>query len=541
MSVHEEGKRYPSGYEDSDLFKTYPDLYEAVFVNHRNILISGSAGCGKSFGISMIKRECIRLAIQCDLTSTTGVSAHALGYGASTVHRFTAIKLGDKPIEVILKNIRQNPDKLKRWKNSQMLVIDEVSMLGASILELISKIGQEIRLGKKEIRARTAAKQPIPPFGGLQVIFSGDFMQLQPIKDKFSFESSIWPQLNLFNFRVTHPYRYPDPKHFEMLSRVRIGKQTGDDIAALRTRVEAYEEYRGRERAGEIKDDDIKPTRIFPLKKDVETINLAELEKLEGDTIIYDAEDIILIKTTKEGKLVVSPDSVNTADYCEYMDSIVSPEILLKVGAQVMLTKNLSVEEGLVNGARGVVEECHDERIVVRFKCGMIIDIIPHAFEYEDDKVMITRQQFPLILSWAMSCHKSQGSTLDFAIIDLGSSLFAPGMGYVMLSRCKTLQGIFINNIMPQMIRPDETALAFETALAQGSVCAPVIVDIKEKEVETKDDEKDPVDELEARLSDTAIEIEEKVGCLHKSGITMVCKLCRAKKVKAREELEPGS
>ncbi len=524
MSSAADDPSYPKGHADCELFKLYPDLYKAIFADRRNILIFGAGGCGKSYVIGMIKRESMRLDIQCDLTSTTGVSAHALGYAASTIHRFTSIKLGDKPIEVILKNIRQNPDKLKRWKNAEILVIDEVSMLGSQILSLISKLGQDIRMGRKEIKALIAAKQPVPPFGGLQVIFSGDFMQLQPINDKFAFESPAWNTLNLFNFRVTHPYRYPDQKHFEMLSRVRVGEQTDDDIKALRARVEAYEEYRRKERSGELKED-IKPTRIYPLKKDVETINLSELEKLEGDTIVYEADDVIVIKTTKEGNHAVNPDSINTAEYSEYMDSIVSPEILLKCGAQVMLTKNLSVEEGLVNGARGVVLECHDERVVVKFKCGMVVDIVPHAYEFEDDKVTMIRSQFPLILAWSCTIHKAQGSTLDYAIIDLGTSLFCEALGYVALSRCKTLDGLFIINLMPKMIKASATALAFEKRIVAGSVMAPKL------DINPAPEEAIKVD----RLAELAIEIEENAGCNHTTGINMVCKKCKTEKIKARQ------
>jgi len=526
--------RYPQDYKESELFKLYPDLYESIFVHKRNVLISGMGGTGKSYTIGMIKREFNRLNIICDLTSTTGVSAHALGYGASTLHRWSSIKLGKDPAEVILKNIRQAPDKLKRWKNCECLVIDEVSMLGSSILELVSKLGQEIRIGRKEMKRLFSKKIPIPPFGGLQVIFSGDFLQLQPINDKFAFESLVWPRLNLYIFKLSHPYRYPDIKHFEMLARIRLGEHTAEDINMLRTRVVAYEEYRRKERAGELKEN-IKPTRIYPLKRDVEAINISELQKLEGDTIVYEAEDTIMIKTTKDGVLVIHPDSINTNDYSEYMDSIVSSEILMKPGAQVMLTKNLSVEEGLTNGSRGVVLECHDERIVVEFKCGMIVDIIPHPYEFSDDKVDVVRHQFPLILADAVTCHKQQGSTLDYAIIDLGTSLFCSGLGYVMLSRCKTLEGILIINLMPKMIYANETALEFEKSL------------VKEATSETKLIQKESVedtDKIVDHLAYLALEIEEKVGCKHSTGISIICKLCKIEKIKSRteyEQTEPGN
>jgi ATP-dependent DNA helicase PIF1 len=135
-----------------------------------------------------------------------------------------------------------------------------------------------------------------------------------------------------------------------------------------------------------------------------------------------------------------------------------------------MLTSNLDVENGLVNGSRGIVNECHDERISVKFRSGTVVDIIPQGYEYEDDKVQVVRYQFPLILAWANTFHKNQGITLDYAILDLGTSLFGPGMGYVGLSRCRTLQGILLVNIIPEKIKPHNKALAYEKELVNNSI-----------------------------------------------------------------------
>lgn len=455
--------------EESELYKLYPDLYKAIFIHKRNVLISGNGGTGKSYTIKLIKKESEKREKQCDLTSTTGVSAHALGLGATTLHRWSGIKLGDKPLETIITSIKKNPQQIKRWKECDILVIDEVSMLGSNVLSLVSQVGQIIRYGKKGIKSFLKQEKKIPPFGGLQIIMSADFMQLQPVKDKYAFKSPVWKELDILNFRLTTPYRYPDIKHFEMLSRIRVGKHTEDDINLLRTRVAAYEEYRKKERNNEIKVTDIKPTRIYPLKKDVEDINMMELNRLKGDPVIYEADDKIIIKTDKDGKPLVNPDLFNTKEYIEYMNNVVSPELILKKDAQVMLTINLSVEDGLVNGARGIVEECLDDRITVKFKCGTVVDIKPNEYDYEDELVTVIRCQFPLILASAITTHKSQGSTLDYAIIDLGTSLFAKGMGYVMLSRCKTLDGIFIVNLIPEKLKADEEALAFDCSMNIGT------------------------------------------------------------------------
>ncbi len=482
-------QRLPTGYSESELYKLYPELYMAIFVDKRNVLISGIGGTGKTFSLGLIKQESVRLGLQCDLTSTTGVSAHSIG--GQTIHRWSSIRLGDKPVDIIVKNIKKNADSMNRWKNVDILIIDEASMLGSSILTLLSQIGKRIRLKK---RGTKLLSDTLPPFGDVQVILSADFMQLLPINDELAFKSSVWAELKFYYFRVVHPYRYPDIKHFEMLSRIRVGEQTEDDIKLLKSRVVAHDEYRKRERESVV--GDIKPTRLYPRKNDVQSMNLTELDKLPGDCIAYEATDTIIVKTTKSGKPVVELYTINNEEYIEYMDSIVSPEVLLKEGAQVMLTVNLSVEDGLVNGSRGVVLACHDERVTVKFKCGLEQDIVPYNYEYEDEKVTVVRCQFPLILAYAVSIHKSQGCTLDYAIIDLGTSLFCPALGYVALSRCKTLEGIYIINIIPDKIKADPTALAFEKELVKMSTLARRIDvkrgdDTNDKKDDTRDDKND--------------------------------------------------
>jgi len=449
----------------SELETLYPDLYKAIFIDRRNVLITGPGGCGKSYTIGLIKKEFSLRNIRCDVTSTTGVSAHSIG--GTTIHRFGSIKLGDKPLSNIINYIKSSPDRVNRWKQCDVLVIDEVSMLGGNTLSLLSEVAQLIRYGKRGIRSFVKSNNKVPPFGGIQIIFSADFMQLLPVNDVLAFKSNVWTDLDLYKYRLETPYRYPDINHFNLLSRVRVGEFTKDDIEALRSRVKAYEEYKFNEFNNKLKCN-IKPTRIYPLKRDVDSINMSELEKLDGDSICYEADDTIIIKTTKEGKPMISPSELNEIEYMEYMDSIIPREIILKPGCQVMLTKNLSVEDGLVNGSRGVVDECTDTGVIVRFKCGIVCNISPEQYEYEDDNVNVIRHQFPLVLAWSMTIHKSQGSTLDYAIIDLGTSLFAENMGYVALSRCKTLDGIFIVNLIPERIRPNKESLEFEMSLREN-------------------------------------------------------------------------
>ena len=188
--------------------------------------------------------------------------------------------------------------------------------------------------------------------------------------------------------------------------------------------------------------------------------------------MLYEAQDVISIKPNKEGKPSIREHDVNSHEYQDIMDAIVPPEIHLKIGSQVMLTKNLSIEEGLVNGSRGVVEELHDERVVVKFRSGAHVSLIAYSYEYEDENVICARAQFPLILAWSITIHKAVGATLDYAIADCGTSIFAPGMGYVVLSRCRTLEGLLLVNFLPEVVRPHPKALTFEETIIKDSVLA---------------------------------------------------------------------
>jgi len=821
---------WPSGYQESALWKQYPELYKAIFVDSNNVFVSGPGGCGKSFAVGMIKHEANRLGLNCSLTATSGTAAHSLGPGASTIHRWSGIRLGDKPLETILGWIEKRPDAKKRWREANLLVIDEISMLDDHTFELLSNVGKRIRCPKRSEKSLLKAGKTVEAFGGLKVIVTGDFCfapntpiltyqcgikkavdvqigdvlmgddslpktvvklyggcapmyrvstigsgksfivtgnhtlclrvagqglarwkgtdqtwivqwwnesqrnvsrkefsiskhgnesktlaeafaskipqdyvleitvneylslstfsqqelccyksavewpeeekkvpidpwslgfcltgkrneltesdeklkelddrlrlyhilereclpecylftsrhnrlqvlaglidgagvfqnnrfrlslgnkflanqahfiaeslgfncsalfettesertiwnffygfeglgedvdqipcrlnclnkgrwtqlsrysvakfrvdpvgdgefygfetdgnhrfllgdftvthncQLPPVRGDFAFEAKLWEEMKFFNFRMTYPYRFPDPEHFAMLGRIRVGAMTAADIAKLRSRVVAHETYRKKILNGELFET-IKPTRVFSLKQDVEGINQQELQSLEGEAFIFEATDTVIPKPDSKGRIQYRVEDIRQ-DYIDFMDTIAPVECLFKVGAQVMLTKNLSVETGLVNGSRGVIEELHEERIVVLFKSGLHVDIVPYRYEYEDEKAVCIREQFPLVLAYAMTVHKSMGATLDYVVADCGTSVFAPGQGYVLLSRVRTLEGLLLTNVMPELIKPHPKALKFENDLIKRSVLAKPI-ELKEEKEEKKDE-----------------------------------------------------
>ena len=323
-------------------------------------------------------------------------------------------------------------------------------MLGRKNIELLDKIAKRIR-------------NNCLPFGGIQVIFSGDFLQLPPVNDEFSFTSKIWDELDFKYYVLSIPYRYPDIEYFYMLQRIRIGKPTPDDIKKLKNRVDVYIDY---VRKGLEKKETIKPTSLFSMKKDVEKLNLDELKKLPGDPICYNSIDNFSIDGNEEkkeqGKKQEELTKKEVEDYTDYLNNVIPKQLLFKPGAQVMLTYNLSLELGLANGSRGVVKSCEHDGVLVTFKNGLTIKIVYNPYEQRDRKVKMIRYQIPLILAWSTSIHRAQGCTLDHAKMDLGTSIFAPGMSYVALSRIRSLDGVLLTSFIQNKITADPDALEFE-------------------------------------------------------------------------------
>jgi ATP-dependent DNA helicase PIF1 len=460
-------------YDIKNFPKDFPILYRLVFVENRNIYLSGLGGCGKSFLAKIIKAYGTFIGLRVAMTSTTGTSAY--GIGGVTIHSWSGIRLADKPTDVIINYIKGNKQKLDNWKKTDILILDEVSMLGAKIVTLLDVIGKDVRLGKKEIKRFIGSQKDVPAFGGLQLIASGDMSQTPPVKDDFAFYSPVWNQLNFHTIRLTTPHRFPDINHFNMLARARDGKLTDEDITKLRTRVVAYEEYARKLKNGEIKESEIKPTRIYSLNRNVDALNAEELDKLDSDPVLYEACDTITVKRDeKSGEFLVNPKHIKSDEYMEYMENLAEKDMLLKVNAQVMLKINLDVDMGLTNGSRGIIEELFDEKIRIKFKNGLTVDIVAHPFEYEDNEVVCVRMQYPIKLAWAMTFHKAVGATLDYAILDLGTSLWS-NLGYVGLSRCRTLEGLLITNLIPEKIKSHEDSVEFEKCLLENKPFIPKI------------------------------------------------------------------
>tara|TARA_Y100000389_G_scaffold157097_1_gene158148 strand:+ start:5029 stop:6465 length:1437 start_codon:yes stop_codon:yes gene_type:complete len=401
------------------------EAYDAI-ERGESVFLTGAAGTGKTAIIRKFDAETRR---RVSMTSTTGTSA--LLMGGSTLHSYLGIGLGDGCVEWLVEKILKRKYLSTRWRRIQVLVIDEISMLSPELFDKLNAIGKRVRKSQK-------------PWGGIQLVLSGDFMQLPVVKCvNFTFEAKTWNESILHTFSLTVNVRQSgDTLYRDILSRCRMGDPSDDDIAALNARVDA-----------DVSVDGIVPTKLYSRNYDVDRKNDHALEVLEekyekatGEELEFEQYDM---KTTTR--------DLKCPDYkiANAMKNCIAPiEMQLCVGAQVMLLTNMFEGEGderklvLSNGSQGKVVSFRSSDGIPRVSFasdGLTRDIETHSFEvYEENNKevpFIVMSQIPLRLAYAITIHKSQGLTLDRAEIDI-SNCFEAGQAYVALSRVKTLQGL---------------------------------------------------------------------------------------------------
>nr|XP_046264667.1 ATP-dependent DNA helicase PIF1 [Scatophagus argus]XP_046264668.1 ATP-dependent DNA helicase PIF1 [Scatophagus argus] len=389
----------------------------------KNVFFTGSAGTGKSF---LLKRIMGSLPPKSTFaTASTGVAACHIG--GTTLHNFAGIGSGCAPLEQCIE-LAQRPGVLQHWTSCRHLIIDEISMVEAQFFDKIEAVARSVRRSTE-------------PFGGMQLIVCGDFLQLPPVskgkeKSSFCFQARSWRKVIQLNMELTEVRRQTDQSFISLLQAVRVGRVTEEVTAKLMA--SAYHQ---------IERDGILATRLCTHKDDVELTNENKLQQLPGSVHVFEAldSDPVLVKTIDA-------------------HSPVGRLIQLKVGAQVMLTKNLDVTRGLVNGARGVVvafEPGKHGLPRVRFLCGVTEVLKPERWMFKSGGgIHLSRQQLPLKLAWAISIHKSQGMTLDCVEISL-ARVFESGQAYVALSRARSLEGLRVMDFDPRVVRADPDVLVF--------------------------------------------------------------------------------
>lgn len=412
----------------------------------KNVFFTGSGGSGKSFLISFIRKSLNHDT--CFVTASTGVAASLIG--GITLHAFAGIaantdhELATKSedyeqnkLQSIITRIMNAKDKLNNWKKCKHLIIDEISMIDADLFEQLDKVARHIK--NKDV-----------PFGGIQIILSGDFLQLPPVskyreeKKRFCFQSKIWNEAIDTTIELTQIKRQSDSEFIDMLEEIRFGKCSKKTVQMLENNKNKV-----------FSNKEILPTKLCTHKDDVELINKKEIDALKNESIKFKAVDSadFAHSTKLLNKLCPAPE-----------------ELTLKVNTQVMLIKNLSVSNNLVNGSRGYVIGFSEQRLpIVKFMNGteMTVKYDSWSFRVNSAGLMATRRQIPLQLAWAMSIHKSQGMTLDCVELSL-SRVFEYGQAYVALSRAKSLENLRIIDFDVNAIKADETVLKFYQKLKQN-------------------------------------------------------------------------
>ena len=395
-----------------------------------NILLTGPAGTGKSEIITAYRKsrnQARRIAI----TSTTGISALILK--GRTIHAYAGIGLGKGDVQMLVTKILKEPHVKYRWKALETLIIDEISMLSAELFDKLEEIARIVR-GSTE------------PFGGIQLVLSGDFLQLPTVEGEFCFKAKSWERCIRRTVYLTEIIRQSNNKFQECLNAIRIGEFDREVTALLETRLNAVLDVaKG-----------VKPTKLFATNRRVNEINEEELDVLAADQREFIEYEMEIVPYPG----IKSPQKDFTIN--KYLQNTTVPPLLqICVGAQVMLLTNLSLEEGLVNGSRGVVIGFVEDYPSVRFSSGQEKVISMYTWEHEDhEKPLFRVTQIPLRIAYACSIHKAQGGTLDCAEIDL-SDIFEYGQAYVALSRVKDLNCLRITAIALDRIRVHPEALAF--------------------------------------------------------------------------------
>lgn len=428
-------------------------VLDLVVNNNQSVFFTGAAGTGKSVLmraiITELKKKYAKDPERVAVTASTGLAA--CNIGGITLHSFSGIGLGKEDVPTLVKKIRRNQKAKNRWLRTKCLIIDEVSMVDGELFDKLSQIGRTIRNNGR-------------PWGGIQLIITGDFFQLPPVPDggkretKFAFDASTWTTSIDHTIGLTQVFRQRDPTFANMLNEMRLGRISEDTVRAFKSLSRPLNF-----------DDGVGTAELFSTRNEVEGSNERRLRELPGTVRRYDAMDIG--KEEIRDKLL--------------MNMMAPKSIDLKINAQVMLIKNL--DESLVNGSLGKVIGFSDEKTfdmtsvdefddddpmakarrkllksfsreadtsssgvkfpVVQFMAtngtSRVILCQPEEWKVElpNGEVQAKRTQLPLILAWALSIHKAQGQTLERVKVNLGR-VFEKGQAYVALSRATTQEGL---------------------------------------------------------------------------------------------------
>lgn len=494
-------------YEEKEEYSEEQEEVFARYMEGKNVFITGPGGTGKTRIIQRIYKDAVGKGKRIQVCAMTGCAAVLLECKAKTIHSWSGIGLGQGEIETVVSKAMKKKGISKHWRETDILIIDEVSMMSKKIFDILNAL------------AKRSRRKLALPFGGQQVIFSGDFFQLPPVfrpavdepdSGMFCFESPNWEAV--FGVEGQIPlvknFRQTDNVYTDILNEIRQGRLSSGHADILRQRV-------GISLNPEL---GLTPTQIYPINSKVADVNAVKMMELPEPTKVFEMEHVDCLDYGGVNRRKLVEMGKTMEDWQQAFENLkknclAEGELKLKLGAQVMHIINREVFDGvyICNGEQGKVidfarvrksvatnnavggteivkidmegavenigiseigreengEEEWEEVPVVRFQNGLTLKVGYHEWMSEDLEGVGIRQ-IPLILAWAVSIHKCQGMTLGIAEVDIGSSVFECAQSYVALSRVKTLGGLYLKSFDPRKIRADTRAVEFYRKLAEN-------------------------------------------------------------------------
>lgn len=402
-----------------------------VMMSGDSVFLTGAPGAGKTYVLNQFIRLAKKAGKNVAVTASTGIAATHVG--GTTIHSWSGLGIKDALTPWDIDKLKASNKYIKRYNTTDILVIDEVSMLHGVRLDMLNAVAKALR-------------QNPAPFGGIQVILVGDLFQLPPITRgsldvDFAHLSAAWAELQPKICYLTEQHRVTSGDTLlDLLQAMREGDVGEHHETLLRDRLESEP---GKDEA---------VTKLYSHNADVDSINQRHLDALSSNLHRY--------KMTASGA---------AAKREQLVKGVLAPELLeIKKDAEVMFVAN-NFPKGFVNGSRGTVTGFDDTYPVVLLANGKEIIVEPHTWSLEEDgRVRAEVSQLPLRLAWAITIHKSQGMSLDAAEIDLART-FTPGMGYVALSRVRSMDGIFLQGINRMALAMHPAIFEFDIDLRERS------------------------------------------------------------------------